>query len=152
MEFEHINKNLYLSGYIDFPEKFNKFIKKFDIDGFHLSQPTTISASYLLRLLQNGSSTRARGYGKRYRKDNDECSNQIYSFFKELLDNCALWKSTNGKVLCTAMPYGSKKKITNSFLEMTKLFNYPETITMIFLDDYKFRHNGDHMILIYCDL
>lgn len=36
---------------------------------------------------------------------------------------------------------------------MVDTFHFPETIKLLYLDDkYRFRHNGDYMIVIYCDL
>ena len=154
MKFEYIPKIRAQEsfGYIDFPDKFYRFIDEFNIVGVNWSQPTTISASYFLRVLQDGSSAKARGYGKGYNKESDESSIQMKEFYQPLLDHGVLWKLKNGNVICTAMPYGDRKSITDSFYRMVKTFHYPETIQLQFLDDkYRFRPNGDHMIVIYYD-
>ena len=65
MKFDRINVNrLDDIGYVIDKEKFLKFVNDFRIIGVHWSQPTNISASYFLRLLQDGSKARARGFGK----------------------------------------------------------------------------------------
>lgn len=154
MKFEYVTqKNSYKDlGYIDFPDAFERFIKEFDVVGVRWSQPTNISATYFLRLLQEGSSTKARGYGKGYAQNNDESSNELYDFYSSLLDHGALWKLRSGKVICTAMPYGDEKSITDCFDQMVKKFSYPSTVRLQFLDDvYRFRSNGDYLIMISND-
>lgn len=47
-------------GYINFSDRFYRFVDEFNIVGVKLSQPTTISASYFLRILQESSSAEAR--------------------------------------------------------------------------------------------
>lgn len=73
MKFDRINVNrLDDIGYVIDKEKFLKFVNDFRIIGVHWSQPTNISASYFLRLLQDGSKARARGFGKQSYIENDE--------------------------------------------------------------------------------
>lgn len=154
MEFEYIPKIRAQESFefIDFPDKFYRFIDEFNIVGVNWSQPTTISASYFLRVLQDGSSVKARGYGRGNRLENDEASIQMNEFYLSLLDHCALWKMKNGNVICTAMPYGDKESITDSFYKMVDFLHYPKTVRLQFLDDeYCFRLNGNYMIIIYCD-
>ena len=154
MKFEYIPKIRAQEsfGYIDFPDKFYRFIDEFNIVGVKWLQPTTISASNFLRVLQEGSSAKARGYGRGNNKENDELSIQMQDFYQPLLDHGALWKVKNDNVICTAMPYGDRESITDGFYRMVNMFHYPETMKMEFLDDkYRFRINGDHMIAIYCD-
>lgn len=140
------------SSYIEYEDKFLKFMNDFEIVGVHWSQPTNISASYFLRVLQEGSSAKPRGYGKGFNKENDESSNQLFEFYSRLFDHCALWKLNNGNVICTAMPYGEKEITINEFCRMKSKFNYPENMCMKFLDDkYRFRSNGDFMIVIFCN-
>ena len=67
------NENEDWSGYIVNEDKFYRVVDEFNIIGVAWSQPQTISASYFLRLLQNGSSEKARGYGRSL--ENDEYSN-----------------------------------------------------------------------------
>lgn len=155
MQFDYIPKtNRYETiGYIDKADKFCRFVNDFDIIGVRWSQPTTISASYFLRLLQYGSTERPRGYGSGSNRENDEASNQLSKFYSSVLDHGALWKMKNGRVICTAMPYGSKESVIAGFERMLQTFSYPETIRLQFLDDeYRFRANGSHMVAIYCDL
>ena len=66
MKFEYIPKIRAQEsfGYIDFPDKFYRFIDEFNIVGVRWLQPTTISSSNFLRVLQEGSSAKARGYGR----------------------------------------------------------------------------------------
>lgn len=154
MRFEYIPKihAQKLFGYIDFSDAFYRFIDEFNIVGVKWSQPTTISASYFLRLLCDGSSEKARGYGKGNSNENDERSSQMQDFYQPLLDHGSLWKLKNGSVICTAMPYGDETSIIDSFCEMVNRFHYPETMKLQFLDNkYRFRTNGSHMIVIYCD-
>ena len=75
MKFEYIPKKdaINWSGYIINEDKFYRVVDEFNIIGVAWSQPQTISASYFLRLLQNGSSEKARGYGRSL--ENDEYSN-----------------------------------------------------------------------------
>ena len=62
-----------------------------------------------------------------------------------------MWKLKDGSVICTAMPYGTKESIISSFEKMVKEFNYPSDMIIEFMDKkYRYRANGDYMILIYC--
>lgn len=155
MDFEYIPKTRVKEkfGHIKSSEAFYRFVDDFDIVKVKWNQPTNISASYFLRLLQEGSSEKARGYGKGYNQERDEPSNQLAEFYTPLLDHGVLWRQKNGNVICTAMPYGDEESITESFYKMVEKFGYPDTVKMKFLDDiYRFRPNGDCMIVIYCDL
>lgn len=136
MKFEYIPKKdaINWSGYIVNEDKFYRFVDEFNIIGVVWSQPQTISASYFLRLLQNGSSEKARGYGRRS-LENDEYSNQLQPYYMPLFEHGALWKKRDGSVICTAMPYGDKESVTVSFNKMVKEFGFPETIKMEFLDN-----------------
>ena len=50
------------------------------------------------------------------------------------------------------MPYAEKDQIIESFNHMLKEFNYPSNVKLKFLDNkYRYRSNGDFMILIYFD-
>lgn len=152
MKFEYLTKSsAYKSfGYVDSVDAFDMFVEKYDVVGVRWSEPTTISASYFLRLLQDGSSAKARGFGKGNSNKNDEESIEMNEFYGSLLDHGALWKLKTGQVICTAMPYGDKKLITERFMQMVNKFSYPSTIKMQFLDDaFRFRVNGDYMIIIY---
>ena len=151
MKFEYVTRNNSYKnfGYIDFDDAFERFVNKYDVIGVRLSEPTTISASYFLRLLQEGSLAKARGYGKGNNQENDESSNEMNCYYTSLLDHAALWKLKSGQVICTAMPYGDKQTIIDRFNQMVKQFSYPSTIKLHFLDDtYRFRSNGDYMIMI----
>ena len=155
MDFERIPK-VYAKHsfdyYIDDQDKFYRFVDEFNIVGVHWSQPSTMSASYFLRVLQGGSSARAHGYGKSYRNENDGSSLELNEFYTPLLDHGALWKLSNGSVVCTATPYGSKDSINNSFLRMINQFDHFDSIRLQFLDDrYRFKPTGNYMILIYYD-
>ncbi len=154
MEFENIPKEKAMDkfGHIVNEDKFYKFVDDFNIVGVTMSQPQTISASYFLRLLQNGASERARGYGRGNSIENDEQSNQLAEYYLSLLDHGALWKRRDGSVICTAMPYGDQESIYSMFYQLIEEFAYPSTIRMEFLDDvYRYRTNGDAMIIIYCE-
>lgn len=154
MKFEYIPKTHAndFFGYVHSQDEFYRFIDEFNIVGVKWSQPTTISASYFLRVLQEGSAAKACGYGKGNNRETDEASLQMQKFYQPLLDHGALWKQKNGNVICTAMPYGDRKSIIDSFYRMVNTFHYPETMKLQFLDDkYRFRPNGDYMIVIYCD-
>ncbi len=153
MKFEYVSKSYaYESfGFVDSMDSFERFVTYFDIVGVRWSEPTTISSHYFLRLLQEGSSAKARGYGKGTATD-DEASIEMSKFYTSLLDHGVLWKLRSGQVICTAMPYGSKKEITDRFTQMVNTLSYPNTIRMQFLDDtYRFRSNGNYMIVIYAD-
>lgn len=131
-------------------ENFYRFIHEFDIVGVNMSQPQSISASYFLRLLKNGAGERARGYGKSCVVENDECSNQLNKYYMHLLDHGALWKRRDGSIICTAMPYGEQELICSKFYQMVEEFDFPSTIKMGILEDkYRYRTNGDVMIVIY---
>ncbi len=157
MEFEYIHKNedhvLDAHGYyINHVDRFYKFIDEFNIVRVCWGEPTTISASYFLRLLKEGASARARGVGRGYHQESDEASSQMLPFYENLLDHGALWRLRNGNVICTAMPYGEREEIVKKFFEMKETFSYPDSLTLQFLDEaYRFRDNGDYMILIYFD-
>lgn len=148
MKFEKISK-LSKSVYIDSREKFQQFYNDFGIVGVNWSQPINISASYFLRVLKYGAIAKARGCRKNL--NNDEVSNEINHYYTGLLDHGALWKLKDGSVICTAMPYGTKEAIISSFEKMVKEFNYPSDMIIEFMDKkYRYRANGDYMILIYC--
>ena len=139
-------------GFIDSEEKFYRFVEEYNIVKVWWSQPVTISASYFLRLLQEGSSARARGFSKRYTKEDDEHSEDLRPFYGALFDHGALWRESTGKVICTAMPYRTKDEIINAFFELKTGYNYPDSIKLKFLDEkYRYRQNGYEMIMIYDD-
>lgn len=153
MKFEYIPKTHADQnfGYIKDVDKFYSFVEEFNIVGVHWSEPSMISASYLLRLLEEGSSARARGYDNNSH-ENDEHSSDMDEFRMPLLDHCAMWQQSNGSVFCTAMPYGKQERIRASFNELVDKYNYPSDIRIQFLDDkYRYRPNGDCMIVIYFD-
>ena len=141
MKFDRINVNrLDDIGYVIDKEKFLKFVNDFRIIGVHWSQPTNISASYFLRLLQDGSKARARGFGKQSYIENDESSNQLSEFYDKLFDHGALWKLENGRVICTAMPYSDEKIVLDEFERLKNKYEYPDDVILNFLDKkYKFR-------------
>lgn len=152
MEFDYIPKKDAAEklGYIRDEDKFYRFVDEYNLVGVEWSQPTTISASYFARLLISGSSERARGFGRGNHTENDEYSNQLYKYYRPLLDHCAMWRNVDGTVICTAMPYGSVDSITDGFFHMKEEFDFPESIKLEFLDDsYRYRPNGDAMIVIY---
>nr|WP_297708952.1 HNH endonuclease [uncultured Butyrivibrio sp.] len=154
MEFEYIPKTHADQRFVYIKEvdKFYSFVEEFNIVGVRWSEPRMISSSYLLRLLEEGSSSKARGYGMNVYGD-DEHSNDMAEFYSHLLDHGAMWKLKNGNVICTAMPYGRPDGIRENFYRMINKFNYPETIKLQFLDDrYRYRPNGDCMIMIYSDV
>ena len=155
MNFEYIpktQKKLKFDYYIDSYEKFYCFVDEFNIVKVDWSQPISITPSYLLRLLTNGSSERARGYGKGQEKEDDEYSLKLMPYYLPLLDHGALWRLKNGNVICTATPYGDQNTIIESFIKLKQEFDYPDSIRLQFLsDEYTFRSTGNHMILIYFD-
>jgi len=146
MDFEYLHKiaknaNLHHGAYIDEMNRFYKFIDEFGIEGVHWGQPVNMSAAYFLRVLRDGSSSKAhRGDG----------INQMSKYYTNLLDHGALWRLSGGDVICTALPYGTQELILARFNEMLTEFEYPEEVKIVFLDDdYRFRNCGDKMILIY---
>lgn len=154
MKFEYIPKTHARQAfeYVDAEDEFYSFVEEFNIVGVHWSEPTMISATYFRRLLEEGSSARARGYRKGYNAESDEHSTDMHDFYTSLLDHGAMWKLRNGSVICTAMPYGNEKSICDSFRALIDKFDYPMSIRFRFLEDrYRYRPNGDHMIVIYCD-
>ena len=105
-----------------------------------------------LRLLQDGSKARARGFGKQSYIENDESSNQLSEFYDKLFDHGALWKLENGRVICTAMPYSDEKIVLDEFERLKNKYEYPDNVILNFLDEkYKFRKNGDIMVIISFD-
>lgn len=144
MNFEKIPTNLgNFSNYIESPLNFKNFIKDFNITGVHWNEPSTISSSYFLRLLQHGSSARLR---------KNDFSNELHKYYYSLFDHGALWKTNDNSVFCTCMPYAEKNQIIKSFNDIIKEFNYPSNMKLKFLEDkYRYRPNGDYMILIYFD-
>ena len=155
MEFEYIpmtQDKISFDYYIDSFDNFYCFVKKFNAIRVNWSQPTSLSPSYFLRLLINGSSEKAQGYKKGYHNEDDEHSMKLVPYYLGLLDHGAMWKLKNGNVVCTAMPYGDRSSILAKFNRMRQEFNYPDSIRLEFLSDqYFFRSAGDCMILIYYD-
>ncbi len=153
MKFEYIPKThaRQAFGYVDAEDEFYSFVEEFNIVGVHWSEPTMISATYFRRLLEEGSSARARGYS-RGNDESDEHSTDMYDFYTPLFDHCAMWQLRNGNVICTAMPYGNEESISESFQKLVDRFHYPSSIRFKFLENkYRYRPNGDYMIVIYCD-
>jgi hypothetical protein len=73
-------------------------------------------------------------------------------FWYSLFDHGNMWRQRSGSIVCTGQPYGNWKKITDSFRSMKEKFGYPDSIKMCPLGDrYRFRPNGDFMLLFYCD-
>jgi 5-methylcytosine-specific restriction endonuclease McrA len=149
MKFERISGSS-KSVYINSRDNFQRFCNDFGVVGVKWSQPTNISASYFLRVLKGGSFERARGYGRGV-QENDEASNEMSKYYIGLLDHGAMWKLNDGSVICTAMPYGTRKSIIECFEKMVDEFDYPSDMVIEFMDEkYRYRSNGDYMILIYC--
>lgn len=139
-------------NYINHVDRFYRFVDEFNAVGVCWGQPTNISASYFLRLLQEGSSAKARGYSRSFNNHSDTASKELMQFYPYLLDHGALWKLSNGEVICTAFPYGTRDMITDKFSDMVRTFSYPEKLKLQFLsEEYRFRDNGDYFILIYFD-
>lgn len=155
MKFENIPKKKAKEkfAHITNEENFYRFVKEHNLVGVTMSQPQTVSASYFLRLLKNGASEKTRGYGRSNVSENDENSNQLRKYYMPLFDHGALWKHRDGSVICTAMPYGDQELIYSMFYKMVEEFDFPPTIKMGILDDaYKYRTNGNVMIVIYCEM
>lgn len=138
-------------GYVENEEKFYNFVEEFNIVGVHWSEPITLSATYFLRLLQEGASARARNFSKKgWQIEHDESSTDMQPFYTPLLDHGALWKLKNGQVICTAMPYGTRETVVDGFLAMIEKFPDFDSVKLEFLEDnYRYRPNGDFMIVIY---
>lgn len=155
MDFEYIPKTMAqkrFEYYIDNNDAFYKFVEEFNIVGVHWNQPTNISASYFLRLLTEGAKEKPRGYGRGFNNKSDTASQDLDTFYLPLFDHGVLWRQSGGSVICTAMPYGTPESIIDSFMKMTSEYGYPSTVKIDFLDDsYRFRPNGNFMILIYSD-
>lgn len=152
MKFEYIPKTNAADafGYVKNEDRFYSFVEDYGITGVQWSKPTTISADYFMRLLLEGSASRARGLSGN--NQNDENSSDLREYYLPLFDHGALWKLSGGQVICTAMPYGDKKRILSSFENLLDKYKYPRSINLEFLDDkYRFRPNGDYMIVIYND-
>ena len=158
MDFDYIPKVYRPSNnffwFVNNPDKFYNFIDEFNIVGVHWAQPQTLTASYFLRLLQEGSSAKARTQGSNINfRLNDEHSNEMNEYYTPLFDHGAMWKTRSGNVLCTAMPYGKNQTIEVAFYKFIKQFGFPKTIKLEFLNDkYKYRPNGNCMIIIYNDV
>lgn len=155
MKFEYIPKTnvAKASSYIKDEDRFYSFVEDYGIIGVRWSQPKTISANYFMRLLLEGSASRARGFSRFSRNNqNDEDSSDLEKYYIPLLDHGALWKLSGGQVICTAMPYGDEAQILRSFEDLLEKYKFPRTIKLDFLDDkYRYRSNGDYMIVIYND-
>ena len=105
----------------------------------------------MMRLLSDGAFVRESEYVNNF-NTRDDSAFELYDFYTMLLDHGALWKQENGNVIFTAMPYAFDWMARDTFHEFVKRFGYPETLKMEFLDDrYRFRPNGDLMLMIYCD-
>ena len=139
--------------YVSSEDKFYKFVDDFNLVGVHWGQPQTISAGYFLRLLTEGSSAKAHYKNEgRSGGETDEHSTDFRKYYSLLMDHGAMWKQSNGNVICSAMPYGNREEIKNAFNDLVTEYHYPGSIKMQFLDDsYRFRTNGDYMIIIYWD-
>jgi 5-methylcytosine-specific restriction endonuclease McrA len=138
--------------YVREEAKFYHFVDDFNLVGTHWGEPQLISAGYFLRLLMEGSSARAHYRQDTWWSETDEHSEAFRKYYTPLLDHGAMWRQSNGGVICSAMPYGEEEEIVAAFLEMVREFQYPDSIKMQFLDDaYRFRPNGDCMIIIYYD-
>lgn len=81
MKFEYIPKThaRQVFEYVDAEDEFYRFVEEFNIVGVHWSEPAMISAIYFRRLLEEGSSARARGYRKGYNAESDEYSTDMPS-------------------------------------------------------------------------
>lgn len=131
-----------------FREQFNALIDEFDIVAVHYGVPSYMSASYFLRLLQDGSRARARGIP--WKPGSDINSYDLAEFHYPLFDHGALWKTSSGVVICTGMPYATDKPVEDWFAAMAKQFKFPDTIKLRLMEDrFKYRPNGHFMIMVY---
>lgn len=143
-------KELFAFGPVTNIENFRRFLDDFNLVGVKWCGPSSLSGSYLLRLLEKGSSQRARGRGPKSYGPNDNNAHQLGAFREHLFDHGAMWKTKDGKFFFTGMPYGAKEEIMRSFEQLKENFQYPETIQLKFLDDkYRYRTNGDYMVMVY---
>ena len=154
MKFDPIpRKNIFGEGcFIKSPENLLYFTEEFELAGVNWGAPAGISAPYFLRLLQEGKNARAR----KNELEEDPIFNpnphSMDEFWYSLFDHGNMWRQRSGSIVCTGQPYGNWKMITDSFRNMKEKFGYPDSIKMCPLGDrYRFRPNGDFMLLFYCD-
>lgn len=113
-----------------------------------------VSASYFVKLLQQGVSARPP-YGSARTYDIYYYDRREFRHFENshsLFDHTMLWGLKNKQVICTSMPYGTKDMTAEVFTKMAEEFSFPASIKLRFLDDkYHYRRNGDFMLMIYND-
>lgn len=127
-----------------FSKQFNAFVDDFDIVAMNWNVYSGTERPYFIRILENGSKARPRMKERWYD------GNTISEFHYELLDHGAWWKTRDGKVFCTGMPYNTAESATKLFEEIAKRYKFPDTIKFRVLDNkYKYRPNGYIMTMIY---
>ena len=125
-----------------FSKQFNAFVDDFDIVAVHYGGGSGIEIPYFIRLLQFGCKTRVRA--------EDRIADSLDGYHYKLLDHDAYWKTMDGRVFCTGMPYNTAESAMECFAEMAKRYEFPDTIKFQVLDDrYKYRPNGYIMTMVY---
>ena len=137
-------------SYIDgiwYKDRFDNFVDDFNIkSAMHISSGFISNSSvYLDRFLASVGRKPPVRYEERYsfgRKNN--LDDYIFIF-----DHPTAFKMENGCFLIVSMPYGRKEDIIDAFREMQEKHPPTRTIDLYFLDQkYKYRKNGDEMILL----
>ena len=153
MKFDKIPKQVTVRwGAVQNVEKFQAFRKDFKIISVNFGGQREVSAQYFIDLLTKGASTRPPYYSERqYNEFCHACREfQYHGDFQCFFDHSAFWRCKNNRLIVTTMPYMYKDDAETFFNKMASEFAFPQTIKMRFMsDEYRYRPNGLHMILIY---
>ena len=153
MKFDPITAHITMRMYniIHSPDCFYRFVDDFEINGVCWDTVAGTMSPYFLRLLTMGNSARPRSSDYRFNFRTEKIPRSLSDYLHSLFDHSCMWRQKSGNLICTAQPYGTRKMVTDSFSKMMEECDYPETIKMEILDDcYRFRTNGDFLLLFYC--
>lgn len=132
-------------------ERFKCFRDEFHIVGYYWGYVR--NSQYFVKLLQDGVSARPPYRNKQTYMQYIRHLHDFNEYTAHVLDHVMMWSLEDGRVICTSMPYSSHELTMAEFAEMAAKYSFPESIKLRFLDDkYKYRINGDFMLMIFDEL
>ena len=119
-------------------DRFDAFVNDFGCDGASYYAPID-SVMFLFRFMAY------KGQYPRHRKHEQYISvPEQYRLF----DHSSSFRTKDGTHIIISMPYGTESQIMEAYQHMIKAHSELRPIDMYFIDNrYKYRKNGDHMLM-----
>ena len=142
-------RHQYIEG-IWFKYKFDAFVKDFGLKNAMFVSPgfITESSTYFTRFLSTvGRKAIRRREEDIHRYWVEDCMDDYWRIF----DHSTAFKTNHGVNIIVSMPYGTEDMIIKEFKDMQLKHPNTRPIDMYFIDNkYKYRKNGDFMVMYVC--